>query len=207
VSNFHARDPGAPEFWDERFGAGVTPWDAGSAPPALRRFVASGRIAPGARVLIPGCGSAWEAGELDDAGMAVTAIDFAPAAIERAGARLGGRARRLVRQADFFTFESPAFDWIYERTFLPALPPARWPQWAGRVAALTRPAGLLAGFFFVDETVQTQSRRGPPFAIRQEELDALLAPNFGCIERHPIAPGESVPVLAGREVWQSWRRR
>jgi len=207
VTEFRARDPTRPGFWDERFEADVTPWDAGGPPPAFARFVASGRVPTGASVLIPGCGRAWEVDVLDRAGYRVLAIDFSPAAIARAGARLGARAGRLLRLADFFALDAPPFDWIYERTFLPALVPELWPAWAGRVAQLTAPQSLLAGLFFIDPAVQPPSRRGPPFAIRRDELDALLTAHFECIQDEAVPAGESVPVLAGRERWLTWRRR
>jgi len=207
VSGFASRDPGLPAFWDERFEAGFTPWDAGAPPPAFLRFLGGGAIAPGARVLVPGCGSAWEVAAMDDAGLSVLAIDFSPAALARARAQLGPRAQDLLRQADFFDFTESSFDWIYERTFLPALPPTRWMDWARRMAQLAAPGALLAGFFLIDPTVDATNRRGPPFAIRRDELDALLAQDFDCIGQQAVPPGESVPVLAGREHWIEWRRR
>jgi SAM-dependent methyltransferase len=207
MKEFHTRDPTRPEFWDERFEAGVTPWDAGGPPAAFMRFVASGRVQPGAAVLVPGCGRAWEVDVLDRAGWRVLAIDFSPAALERARSLLGARAGRLLRQCDFFGFESPPFDWIYERTFVPALVPALWPAWAGRVAALTQPGSLLAGFFFIDPAASGADRRGPPFATRRDELDALLGASFECLQQEVIPASESIPVLAGREWWLTWRRR
>ena len=219
MTEFRHRDPALPAFWDERFDADFTPWDAGGPPPGLLRFVqrASGpargaepsgvALAPGATVLIPGCGSGWEVGALDDAGFKVLAIDFAAAAVARASARLGPRSERLLRQADFFEFAPAAVDWIYERTFLPALPPSLWPAWAGRVAGLLGPGALLAGFFLIDPAVDAATRRGPPFSIRRDELDALLLPHFDCIEQEPIPADESVAVLAGREYWLTWRCR
>jgi thiopurine S-methyltransferase len=60
--------------------------------------------------------------------------------------------------------------------------------------------GLLAGFFFVCDQV-----KGPPFGINRPELDALLNTNF---ERYEdAAVDDSIPVFAGRERWQVWRRR
>jgi cyclopropane fatty-acyl-phospholipid synthase-like methyltransferase len=219
MTEFRNRDPALAAFWDERFEAGFTPWDAGAAPPGLLRFLQRASapharsslpfaaLVPGASVLIPGCGSGWEAGALDDAGFKVLAIDFAAAAIARAGARLGARGDRLLRRADFFDFEPPAIDWIYERTFLPALAPARWPAWAERVAQLLAPDALLAGFFLIDAAADAASRRGPPFPIRRDELDALLSSHFECVEQESIPAAESVAVLAGREQWLTWRRR
>src|ERR1700752_4337002 len=103
MAEFSTRDPSSPEFWNERFAASFTPWDQGGVPPALRRFVARERA--GRRVLIPGCGSAYEAAWLDELGFEVTAIDYAQAALERGRAVLPPQvAERVLRQADFFAF-------------------------------------------------------------------------------------------------------
>jgi len=203
---FRSRNPNRPEFWDERFEAGVTPWDAGGPPASLMRFLAAGRVPAPASVLVPGCGSGWEVGPLDRAGFRVLAIDFSPTAIARARARLGERGDRLLRHADFFQFEADPFDWIYERTFVAAIGPDRWPAWAERVTTLTAPGSWLAGLFFIDPAAQA-ARRGPPFAIRGDELDALLGACFECVQDETIPAAESVPVLAGREHWLTWRRR
>ncbi|HET9023228.1 MAG TPA: methyltransferase domain-containing protein, partial [Burkholderiaceae bacterium] len=157
MSDFATRDPAMPAFWDERYRAGFTPWDARGVPPALTRFLGISR--PGRRVLVPGCGSAYEAGHLHALGFDVTAIDIAPEAVARARAVLGGEvADRVLRQADFFALDGE-FDWIYERALLCALPLRLWPDYATAAQRLLRPAGLLAGFFFIDDLV-AEPRRG-----------------------------------------------
>jgi SAM-dependent methyltransferase len=194
-----AQDSSKPDFWDQRFRQNVTPWDAGRVPAALQHFIAQhqGR----GRVLIPGCGSGYEVRELADAGFDVTAIDFSEAAVEAARRELGPLAHR-VRQADFFDFEgdAPPFDAIYERAFLCALPRRNWSDWARRTARLVRAGGLLFGVFFFDSNL-----KGPPFGVGATELDALLSGNFERIEDEPVA--DSLPVFAGKERWQVWRRR
>ncbi|QCP48186.1 thiopurine S-methyltransferase [Trinickia violacea] len=195
--NFSARDPNTAAFWDERFQEGYTPWDQAGVPDAFRAFVARHDTCP---VLIPGCGSAYEALCLAQAGWPVRAIDFAAQAVDAARAQLGDRAD-LVEQADFFTYEPPfAPGWIYERAFLCALPKARWAGYAERMAALLPSQGLLAGFFFLGATP-----KGPPFGIERDELDALLTPYFELIEDEPVT--DSIAVFAGRERWLTWRRR
>lgn len=195
--NFSARDPNTAAFWDERFEEGFTPWDHAGVPDAFRAFVARNDKRP---VLIPGCGSAYEALWLAQAGWPVRAIDFAAQAVDAARAQLGERAD-LVEQADFFTYEPPfAPGWIYERAFLCALPKARWAGYAERMAALLPSQGLLAGFFFLGATP-----KGPPFGIEREELDALLTPHFELIEDEPVT--DSIAVFARRERWLTWRRR
>lgn len=201
--NSEARDkapeqrPELPDFWDKRFRSGVTPWDAGGVPANLRRFAE--RQGTARRTLIPGCGSAWEAAYLADQGWPVTALDFSPAAVATARDLLGHWSGELLCD-DFFTFATTtSFELIYERAFLCALPRKMWADWGRRVAELLPTGGLLAGFFFICDQL-----KGPPFGILQEDLDELLRPNFERIE--DTVAEDSIPVFAGRERWQVWRR-
>jgi hypothetical protein len=198
MPQFHVRDPLSPQFWDERFAQGFTPWDRGGVPDALRQLVRDS-AAP-LSCLIPGCGSAWELAFLCEAGWDASAIDFSPAAVAAARAAVGPWHERVV-EADFFT-HAPARppQLIYERAFLCALPRALWPQVAARWAELLAPGALLAGYFFFDEAA-----KGPPFGIGRATLDALLAPYFECIADDAV--DDSIAVFAGKERWMIWRRR
>jgi hypothetical protein len=86
------------------------------------------------------------------------------------------------------------------------LPPAQWPKYVKAAAGLLAPGGRLAGFFFIDDAVP-DPRRGPPFAARATEIDALFAAEFERIEHKAVEPEQSIPVFAGREQWIVWRRR
>lgn len=194
-----AQDSSRPEFWDARFRGGVTPWDAGGVPPALARWLAAER-AP-RRVLVPGCGAAHEVRAFHQRGHEVLAIDFSDAALEAARATLGELAP-LARLADFFSFEDAPFDLVYERAFLCALPRREWPRWAGRMAGLLRPGGLVAGFYYIDD-----NERGPPFGASLEALAALRATAFALVEDAAVPRSESLPVFQGKERWQVWERR
>ncbi len=199
-----AQDSSRPDFWDTRYAAGVTPWDARCVPPMLAAWVAAqaARLR-GARVLIPGCGSGYEVRCFAEAGCEVLAIDFSDAALAAARRELGDLGH-LVRKADFFGFEDDAtpFDVIYERALLCALPRGQWPDWGRRVAALLAPGGLLAGFYYFDDNV-----RGPPFGINATALEALLATAFDRLEDSIVPDEQCLPVFAGKERWQVWRRR
>jgi len=191
-------DSSAPAFWDTRFRDGVTPWDAGGVPPALKDWIGKreGRL----RVLVPGAGTGYEVRLFAELGHGVLAIDFSDAAIEAARRELGPLSAR-VRKADFFALEG-AFDLVYERAFLCALPRSRWPEWGRRMAALVRPGGELAGFFYIDD-----NQRGPPFGISQDGLAALLGEAFELKENQAVPPAQSIPVFKGKEIWQVWKRR
>ena len=190
--------PEHPDFWCKRFGEGVTPWDAGKVPAAFADFICSQTMS--LNTLIPGCGSAWEAAHLAELGWPVTALDFSPVAIEKAREVLGDAPVDLVC-ADFFTFvPQQRLDLIYERAFLCALPRKLWADWGKRVAELLPSGARLAGYFFLCD-----QPKGPPFGILPAQLDELLRPNFELIEDQPV--DDSIPVFAGRERWQVWRRR
>lgn len=195
--SFDSRDPAEAAFWDERFRKGFTPWDQAGVQHAFFAFMARTARRP---VLIPGCGSAYEALALAKAGWTVRAIDFSDDAVAAARAQLG-EFSGLVEQADFFAY-APPFEpgWVYERAFFCALPPARRVDYVERMAQLLPPQGLLAGFFFLAATP-----KGPPFGIERAELEALFAPSFELVEDEPV--DDSLPIFAGRERWLTWCRR
>jgi SAM-dependent methyltransferase len=197
--SFDTRDPNSPEFWNERFDQHFTPWDHAGTPEAFQAFALAHR-AELPNVLIPGCGSAYEALWLARENWPVRAIDFSPSAVAAAREQLGEHAG-VVEQADFFAYVPPfETSWIYERAFLCALPRDRRQDYAVRMAELLRPGALLAGFFFLGETP-----KGPPFGIERSALDAMLMPWFELVEEHEVTG--SIDVFAGRERWLTWRRR
>ncbi len=191
-----AQDSSQPGFWDTRFRDGVTPWDAGGVPLQLSTWLDEKKLP--LRVLIPGCGTGYEAKAFVERGHDVMAIDFSDAAIEAARRKLGLQ----VRKADFFALDEGQFDVVYERAFLCALPRARWADWACRMAELVRPGGELAGFFYLDDNL-----RGPPFGTSREALNELLAPAFDRVADRAVPAAESIPVFKGKEIWQVWQRR
>lgn len=193
-----AQDSSKPEFWDTRFRDGVTPWDAGGVPALLGKWLSGKKPC---RVLIPGAGTGYEVRRFAEHGHDVLAIDFSEAAVAAARRELKEWSR-LVRQADFFALEEAGFDLVYERAFLCALPPSRWPDWGRRMAELVRPRGELAGFFYIDD-----NERGPPFGISQEGLEQLLAEAFELKENQAVPTSQSLPVFRGKEIWQVWKRR
>lgn len=196
------QNPERPEFWDQRFSASVTPWEADAVPADFDAFlVGEEGDSHGRRALVPGCGSAREAVRLTQRGWQTTALDFSPAAIDKARALLGADWPGKLLCADFFAFDAgPGFDLIYERAFLCALPRRRWNDYAARMAVLIPSGGRLAGYFFHDETL-----KGPPFGILPTQLDALLTPAFQRLLDRPVY--DSQPIFAGRERWQVWQRR
>lgn len=187
-----------PDFWDTRYASGVMPWDSEDVPEEFLRFAKT--KGAGCRVLVPGCGSAHEVRQLLERGCLVDAIDFSAEAVTRAKVSLGLHAG-CVQQADFFLLpEQQGYDWIYERAFFCALPLASREAYARKMAALLRPGGLLAGFFFLGD-----SPKGPPFGVTMEELRRWLSPWFDLLAMSKVE--QALPVFAGGEYWLTWQRR
>ena len=190
-------DSTQPDFWTIRYAAGKTPWDFGGVPRALKSFLASSS-APG-RVLIPGCGSGYEVQAFHTAGYDVTAIDFSPAAVDRAKGMLGVLAERVIL-GDFFTydFKQRRFDLIYERTFLCSMPPPRWPDYTNRTADLLSGAGKLIGLFFY----AAQPTSGPPYPLVHGQAEQLFQRRFRLLRSELVT--DSLPLFRGMERWQEW---
>jgi len=188
-----------PDFWSVRYASGRTPWDFGGVPGALKSFLA--RTPPPGSVLIPGCGAGYEIQVFHAAGFDVAAIDFAPAAFEQAKTVLGGLAEKVIL-GDFFThdFGPRRFDLIYERTFLCSMPPARWPDYANRMADLVTPGGRLIGVFFSGNP----SSGSPPYPLTNEQAQELFQRNFQLVRSELMT--DSLPLFRDMERWQEWQR-
>jgi hypothetical protein len=188
-----------PEFFDIRYATGRMPWDFGGVPSSLKEFLAKHQ-GPG-RVLIPGCGSGYEIEAFSSAGWDVIGIDFSKVAVARARRLLGPLAGK-VHQRDFFDYalREGWFDMIYERTFLCTLLPDFWLAYAQRIAKLIAPSGLLCGFFFFGPEDEP-----PPYPISEDQLDKLLGSWFEKIEDDAVE--DSLPLYAGKERWQIWKRK
>ena len=186
------------EFWQSRYVSGRTPWDAGGVPAALTRWLA--RSTRTGRVLIPGCGSGYELKAFHDAGWDVVALDYTPAAVERARRSLGALGDRVLL-ADFFThdFGPTRFEVVYERTFLCAIPPNRWPRYVERMRELLVADGRLVGFFLFGK-----EDNPPPYPLTREIQKNLFENDFRLKADEEVP--DSLPLFAGRERWQVWAK-
>lgn len=186
------------EFWDSRYRDGRTPWDQGGVPNALTRWL--GKASPAGRVLIPGCGFAYEVQAFHDAGWEVTAIDYSPAAVAHARQALGELGDKVVL-ADFFAsdFGREGFDVLYERTFLCALPPRMWPAYARRMSELLVDGGNLVGTFFYGV-----NHDPPPYPLTSAAADAVLGYYLRRVSDEAVT--DSLPIFE-KERWQVWEKR
>jgi len=199
--------PDHPEFWSSRYLSANTPWDFDGIPANLKEFLKrkpAGTIPQSrGKVLILGCGLGHEIRAFAQAGYDVTAIDFAPGAVERSRRLNGTALASRIILGDFFSHDlAPnSFDYVYERAFLCALHPDRREVYRARIASLLKYQGSLVGYFYYQPPVISA---GPPYGFAWGTADELFERYFLLVKDVPVT--DSVPMFAGRERWQEWRR-
>lgn len=187
-------------FWDQRWQSEQTGWDLGAPAPALIRFFDHQQSPPNVRILIPGCGNAWEAEALAERGFDnITLCDISPTLCAKLQNRFADNPGIKIICADFFSLTGP-FDLVIEQTFFCALQPALRNDYAKQMAAIIKPGGLLAGLWFSIEFPFD----GPPFGGNPHDYIRLLENEFDILEAGPC--DESVKPRQGNE-WQIVARR
>lgn len=184
-------------FWNTLYKDKKTPWDQGGVPERLNKFVQT--TDKSLKVLIPGCGSAYEAKYLAELGYDVTAIDISCEAIERAK-KIVGVQPVVIENRDFFELEEAKFDLIYERAFLCSFDPILRTKFILQCQKLLNNDGCIFGFFFVSQ----ERESGPPFPIAKENLELLMKDKFQLVEDEVNKNG--LQVFDGNERWQVWKK-
>ncbi|MBL7941965.1 MAG: methyltransferase domain-containing protein [Flavobacteriales bacterium] len=181
-------------FWSKRWQDKSTGWDVGTVSAPFVPFFDSLENKE-TRILIPGCGNAYEAEELWKRGFKnVTIVDIAPEPLALFKARVPGFPEAQLICTDFFAFTGQ-FDLIIEQTFFCALPPALRPDYARHMHALLAPGGRIAGLMFNFPLTE----EGPPFGGSEEEYRGHFDPYFSIRTMVPCT--NSIAPRAGRELW------
>ncbi|MFA6261396.1 MAG: methyltransferase [Bacteroidia bacterium] len=184
------------DFWEDRYRTQQIGWDIGYPTPALVNYFNT--IADKqSRILIPGCGNAYEAQSLLESGFThITLIDIAPTAVqhirEKYAAAISNNSLQVIG-ADFFDHEAQ-YDLIIEQTFFCALDPKLRQAYARKMHDLLKPGGKLAGLLFNFPLTE----EGPPFGGSEAEYRELFESLFTLtIDPTP----DSIPPRAGRELF------
>ena len=105
--------------WDLAYKEGLPPWEMGCPAPELVRFLEKGLVRKGS-VLELGCGTGADAVLMAQRRLDVTAVDFAPTAIERArtrAQRAGVNVCFVLDDVFHFGYHVQTFDFVYDCGF------------------------------------------------------------------------------------------
>jgi len=159
--------------WNESYASGQLPWDTGQPEPLLVEFVTSGAVTPGAALEI-GAGTGTNAIWMAERGFDVLGIDVAPLAVERAHAKMEGRALRCRFAAwDFLAAPPPdgPFQFVFDRGCFHVFDePVERQRFAAQVAAALAPGGLWLSL--IGSTEGPSCDVGPP---RRSAREVTLA--------------------------------
>ncbi|HIK46282.1 MAG TPA: methyltransferase domain-containing protein [Leptolyngbyaceae cyanobacterium M65_K2018_010] len=193
-----------PDAWERRYQEGTTHWDLGQPAPALRALLESAAAPPAGTAIALGAGRGHDALLFAQRGFQVTAVDFAPSAMQilaQEAATLNLSLKLLERNIfDLVPEFTGQFNYVIEHTCFCAIDPALRPAYVQLVADLLAPQGELLAVFF------THNRPGgPPFGVTKAELQQLFAPYFDLLTLEPALV--SVPSRQGEEHFGRFQRR
>lgn len=177
--------------WERRYTEGDTPWDRGTAHPALDGLLAQNVLQ--GKTLVPGCGAGHDVRLLARHHLRVTGLDIAPSAIERAR-NFAPVNNETYLCEDFFALPKEweqSFDSILEHTCFCAIEPNRRTDYIRSATAALKPGGRLLAVFYTDMEDQDGE---PPFGATTEDLDALFGKHFRLLEEY-----RGMPTFSGRE--------
>ncbi|MFT2009880.1 methyltransferase domain-containing protein [Pontibacter sp. 13R65] len=187
-------------YWQSRYKVSQTGWDAASITTPLKDYFAQ-LTDKHLRILIPGCGNAWEAEYLFSAGFEnVYVADFAEAPLQNFAARVPAFPKEQLLQQNFFDLHGE-YDLIVEQTFFCAIAPALRPAYAKKCAELLVPGGKLVGLLFDTEFEMP----GPPFGGNREEYQNYFAPYFSF--KHFDIAFNSILPRQGKELFICLEKR
>jgi SAM-dependent methyltransferase len=161
------------QYWDAQWKSNTIGWDLGMPAPPLVSIIDSIEN-KNVKILIPGCGSAYEAEYLVNNGFTdITLIDISETASCKLKEKFSKNPQIKVVCDDFFKLEDK-FDVIIEQTFFCALPPAMRQRYVWKMHNLLNDNGILSGLLF-----NRQFDVSPPFGGSREEYEKLF---FGAFE-------------------------
>ncbi len=180
--------------WESRYQSGQTGWDIGHISTPLKAYFDQLED-KSIRILIPGCGNAYEASYLHQKGFKnVFLVDLASSPLEDFASKHPDFPPEHLIHENFFEHQGQ-YDLMVEQTFFCAIDPQHRAEYAKKTAALLRPQGKLIGLLW---SVPLNEDK-PPFGGSKEEYHNYFDPFFKYSvfeEAH-----NSIEPRAGRELF------
>lgn len=166
----------APGFWDKRYLNNETEWDMHQVSPPLKSYIDS-LDNKDVKILIPGCGNAYEAEYLLSKGFKnVTLIDFSSVVTKKLKEKYHGHPINIMNE-NFFNHKGK-YDLILEQTFFCALQPSLRGDYVKKCYELLNDGGKIAGVLFNKKFAPVE----PPFIAGDEEYRKCFEPTFSFLK-------------------------
>ena len=160
-------------YWKNRYQNQQTGWDIGYVSPPIAHYFDQLENYD-LKILIPGCGNAYEAEYLYRKGFKnVFVLDITDEALDSFKRRFPEFPSENIICANFFEYYN-TFDIIIEQTFFCALVPDQRNNYIIKMKSLLKPKGKLIGVLFAREF----EKEGPPFGGTIEAYKFLFSRHF-----------------------------
>jgi thiopurine S-methyltransferase len=167
------------DYWSKRYQTNETGWDVGTPSTPLKEYIDQLEN-KNIKILIPGCGNAYEAQYLFENGFKnVFVIDLAPIPLENLKKRVPDFPSNQLLEGDFFELTNQ-FDLILEQTLFCAIEPRLRMDYARKSSELLVEKGKLAGVLF-----NREFDGGPPFGGSIEEYLGYFSVHFQNVHLEP----------------------
>ena len=184
-------------YWQNRYDIGSDGWDLGAPSTPLKEYIDQ-LTNQNLRILIPGCGPAWEGQYLHERGFRnVWLMDLTGGPFAKFLERCPDFPQEHLLIGDFFAHQVQ-YDRIIEQTFFCAIDPALRDRYVEQAHMLLKPGGRLVGVLF-DDPMPGKDPAGPPFGGTRAEYIERFGKHFTELSIEPCH--NSIPPRAGREVW------
>ncbi len=151
-------------YWQTRWNNAETGWDIGHASTPISEYIDQ-LTEKDLKILIPGCGNAYEGEYLINKGFKNTfLIDIAPGAFKNLKKRAPNFPEKNMIPGDFFEHDQK-YDLIIEQTFFCALSPELRRAYAEKIYSLLKDNGKLVGLLFDQPLFEDH----PPFGGNKKE--------------------------------------
>lgn len=188
------------EFWNERWRNEQTGWDIGYPSPPIEEYIRQYGD-KNAKVLIPGCGNAYEAEFLLNEGFTdITILDISDWATEVLKERFKNHPEIKVVCEDFFTHQGK-YDLIIEQTFFCAIPPEMRNDYVRKSWELLHENGKIIGVLFA----RVFEKQGPPFGGTAEEYEERFRKHFETVKLEKCY--NSIAPRRGNEIFINMKKK
>jgi len=162
------------DFWEEKYKHNIG-WDLGRVSMPLSEYFDQLHN-KALKILIPGCGNAYEAEYLIKLGFQnVYVLDIATTVLESFKKRFTYFPETHFFNENFFEHKHK-YDLIIEQTFFCALDPSLRKNYVETIHSLLNPGGKLAGVMFGSEINPRDTN--PPFGGSKQEYQELFSDKF-----------------------------
>lgn len=183
-------------FWEDIYLEDDAGWDLGGVTPVFDAI--ADNIKPG-KVCIIGCGRGYDAVMFARKGFDVTAVDFAPSAIQALKA-LAKESKVPINAIQSNIFKllpqyNDQFDYVLEQTCFCAIHPTHRKNYERLVYKILQPGGQLIGLWFPLDKILADG--GPPWGTTVGEVKRIFFSGWAVEEEN--FPELSIKPRRGRE--------